>query len=103
MQITRPLPRRTEVNPNGWGQNSFQSVGSALWNTVPPSVVRGQRAVHSAGCPKLLYHPYRSLLHEHRPLAGLAEFMAAGSGELRAQVGRGGIGFRGDSSQESPA
>ena len=98
MRITRPLPRCTAVNPNGWGQNSFQSVGSALWGTVPPSVVHGQRAVHSAGCPKSLYHPYQSLFHDCRPLAGLVEFVAAGLGELRAQVGRGGIGFWGDSS-----
>ena len=66
-------------------------------------MVRGPRAVRSAGHPKSLYHPYWSLLHERRPLAGLAEFMAAGSGELQAQAGRGGIGFRGDSSRESPA
>ena len=82
MRITRPLPRRTKVNPNSWGHDSFQSVGSALWGVVPPSVVRGQRAVHSAGRPKSLYHPYRLLLHDHHPLAGLVEFMAAGSGEL---------------------
>ena len=82
MRITRPLPRRTEVNPNGWGQNSFQSVGSALWGAVPPSVVCGQRAVRSAGRPKSLYHPYRLLLHDRRPLARLIEFVVAGSGEL---------------------
>ena len=98
MRITRPLPRCTKINPNGWGQNSFQSIGSALWGAVPLSVVRGQRAVCSAGRPKSLYHPYWSLLHGRRPLAGLVEFVAAGLGELRAQVGRGGIGFRGDSS-----
>ena len=103
MRITRSLPRRSEVNPNSWGQDSFQSIGSVLWGTVPPSVVRGQRAVCSAGHPKSLYHPYRSLLHDRRPLAGLVEFVAAGSGELRAQAGRGGIGFWGDSSRESPA
>ena len=82
MRITRPLPRHAEVNPNGWGQNSFQSIGSALWGAVPPSVVRSQRAVCSAGCPKSLYHPYQSLLHDHRPLAGFVEFVVAGSGEL---------------------
>ena len=82
MRVTRSLPRRTEVNPNGWGQNSFQSIGSALWGTVPPSMVHGQRAVRSAGHPKSLYHPYRSLFHDRRPLAGLVEFVAAGSGEL---------------------
>ena len=74
--------QRTKVNPNGWGQNSFQSIGSALWGAVPPSVVRGQRAVRSAGHPKSLYHPYRLLLHDHCPLAGLVEFVVAGSGEL---------------------
>ena len=97
MRSARPLPRRAEVNPNGWGQDSFQSVGSALWGAVPPSVVRGQRAVRSAGRPKSLYHPYRLLLHERRPLAGLVEFVAAGTGELRAQAGRRGVGFQGDS------
>ena len=93
MRITRPLPRRTEVNPNSWGQNSFESVGSALWGAVPPSVVRGQRAVRSAGRPKSLYHPYRLLLHDRRPLAGLVEFVAASSGEKGRKVrklGRGG-------------
>ena len=98
MRITRPLPRCSEVNPNGWGQDSFQSIGSALWGAVPPSAVCGQRAVCSAGHPKSLYHPYWSLLHDCRPLAGLVEFVAASSGELQAQAGRGGIGFLGDSS-----
>ena len=69
-----------------------------LWGAVPLSVVRGQRAVRSAGRPKSLYHPYRLLLHDRRLLAGLVEFVVAGLGELRAQAGRGGIGFWGDSS-----
>ena len=89
---------RVALTPNSWGQNSFQSVGSALWGAVPPSVVHGQRAVCSAGRPKSLYHPYRSLLYDRHPLAGLIEFVAAGLGELRAQAGRGGIGFWGGSS-----
>ena len=81
MRITRPLPRRREVNLNGWGQNSLVSVGSALWGAVPPVVVCGQQAVCSSGCPKSFYHPYRDLLHDCHLLAGLSSFMAAGSGE----------------------
>ena len=42
VRITRPLPRCREVNPNGWGQNSFENVGTALWGAIPPIVVRGQ-------------------------------------------------------------
>ena len=65
----------------------------ALWGAIPPVVVHGRRAVQSAGHPKVFFHPYRSLLHDRRPLAGLSDFVAAGSGESRAQAGRGGIGF----------
>ena len=100
MRITRPLPRHREVHPNGWGQNSFESVGTALWGAIPSSVVRGQQAVQSAGRSKALFHPYRSLIHDHHPPAGLSDFVAAGSGENQAQAGRGGIGFRGDASGE---
>ena len=32
------------------------------------------------GCPKVLFHPYWSLLHDHHPLARLSDFVAAGSG-----------------------
>ena len=81
MQITHPLPRRKEVNPNGWGQNSFKNVGMVLWGAIPPSMVHGQRAVQSAGCPKVFFHPYQSLLHDRHPLARLSDFVAAGSGE----------------------
>ena len=81
VRITWPLPRRREVNPNGWGQNSFKSVGSALWGAIPSTVVRGQQAVRSAGRPKVFFHPYWSLLHDSHPLAGLSDFVAAGSGE----------------------
>ena len=99
MRITRPLSRQREVNLNGWGQNSFESIGSALWGAVPVAV-RGQQAVQSAGCPKSFYHPYQSLLHDCHPLAGLSDFVAAGSSETQAQVGRRGIGFQGDASTE---
>ena len=103
MRITCPLPRRREVNPNGWGQNSFKSIGTALWGAIPPTVVRGQQAVQSARHPKSFYHLYQSLLHDCHPLAGLSDFVAAGSGESRAQVRRGDIGFQGDASGESSA
>ena len=93
VRITCPLPRQREVNPNGWGQNSFESIRLALWEAVPSVVVHGQRAVHSAGHPKSFYHPYQSLLHDCQPLARLSDFMAAGSGETQAQVGRRGAGF----------
>ena len=82
------------------GQNSFESVGSALWGAIPPVAVHGQRGVQSAGCPKMFFHPYQSLLHDCCPLAGLSNFVAAGSGENRAQAGRRGIGFWGDASRE---
>ena len=52
--------------------------------------------MQSAGRSKVFFHPYQSLLHDHHPLAGLSDFVAAGSGESQAQAGRGGIGFRGD-------
>ena len=100
MRINRPLPRCREINPKGWGQNSFENVGTALWGAVPPTMVHGQQAVQSVGLPKMFFHPYRSLLHDHCPLAGLSDFVAAGSGENRAQAGRGGIGFQGDTSGE---
>ena len=100
MRITHPLPRRREINLNGWGQNSFESIGMALWEAVPSSVVHGQQVVWSAGCPKALFHPYQSLIHDCHPLAGLLDFVAAGSGENQAQAGRGGIGFQGDASGE---
>ena len=42
VRITRPLPRCREVHLNGWGQNSFKSVGTALWGAIPPTMVHGQ-------------------------------------------------------------
>ena len=95
--ISHPLPRRREVNPNGWGQDSFESVGSALWGAVPHIAVRSQRAVRSAGHPKSFYHPYQ-VLHDCQPLARLSDFMVASSGETQAQAGRRGIGSWGDTS-----
>ena len=100
VRITRPLPQRREVHPNGWGQNSFKSVGTALWGAIPPTMVHGQQAVQSARRPKVLFHPYWSLIHDHRPLARLSDFVAPGAGESQAQAGRGGIGFWGDTSGE---
>ena len=40
--MIHPHPRQ-EVNLNGWGQNSFKSVGFALWGAIPPVVVHGNR------------------------------------------------------------
>ena len=81
VRITRPLPRQREVNLNSWRQNSFESIGSAFWGTIPPVAAYGQQVVRSARHPKVFFHPYQLLLHDRRPLAGLSEFVAAGSGE----------------------
>ena len=97
-----PLPRWRERDPNGWGQKNFQSLGSGLWGAIPPVTVRGQCVVHSARHPKSFDHPYQNLLHTHCPLAGLSCFVAAGSGEVQAQIGRRGISFWGDSPGEEP-
>ena len=87
VRVVHPLPRQRERNLNGWGQESVENLGSALWHAILLVVVSGQWVVCSFRCPKSLYHPYQELLHTCHPLAGLSHFVAAGSGEFQAQTG----------------